>query len=211
MSYADGRVIRDADSHLMELPDFLSRNVEASMLDQIPSLNDIRLADVGAQMREYRGARGHDPATVKQLVGLGDCLTRGPKWHQALGAFNGTERGIALNLLGFSQQVVFSSFCATKIFESRDVKIMYAAAAAHNRSMAEFCEFDSRLIGGGMVPLDEPAKALSLLEEALALNLGAIWIAVVRTRWSVARTPRARPYLAQARGIERALYSAWWE
>ena len=81
MTYAGDRVMRDADSHLMELPDFLSRNVEVSMRDAIPSLNDIRLADVGDQMREFRGASGHSQATVDHLVGLGDQLTRGPKWH----------------------------------------------------------------------------------------------------------------------------------
>ena len=89
MSYAGSRVMRDADSHLMELPDFLARNVESSMRAAIPSLEDIRLADVRAKMRELEGARGHSQETVDQLVALGDNLTRGPKWHGALGAFNG--------------------------------------------------------------------------------------------------------------------------
>lgn len=170
--------MRDADSHLMELPDFLSRNAEASMRDAIPDLNDIRLADVGDQMRGFRGLtdRGHAPETVKQLTALGDQLTRGPKWHQALGAFNGNERRMALDLLGFKQQVVFSSFCATKIFEAQDSAVMYAAAAAHNRSMAEFCDADKRLLGVAMVPLDSPNDAQVLLREALDLNLAAIWI-----------------------------------
>lgn len=176
MTYAGDRTIRDADSHLMELPDFLSRNVESSMRAWIPSLDDIRLADVGTQMREFRGAKGHSQETVDQLVALGDNLTRGPKWHGALGAFNGVERGMALELLGFRQQVVFSSFCATKIFGTTDSNAMYAAAAAHNRSMAEFCECDARLIGVGMVPLDDPELARQLLVEALKLDLGAIWI-----------------------------------
>ena len=176
MSYAGSRVMRDADSHLMELPDFLARNVESSMRAAIPSLEDIRLADVGAQMRELEGARGHSQETVNQLVALGDNLTRGPKWHGALGAFNGVERGIALDLLGFHQQVVFSSFCATKIFGTTDPRAMYAAAAAHNRSMAEFCACDERLIGVAMVPLDDTERAHQLFDEALELGLGAMWI-----------------------------------
>lgn len=176
MTYANGRVMRDADSHLMELPDFLSRHVEQSMRSQIPSLGDIRLADVGLQMRKLSGSQGHAPETLEQLVALGDRLTRGPKWHQALGAFNGDERSTALDLLGFQQQVVFSSFCATKIFETKDPNVMYAAAAAHNRSMAEFCDADPRLIGIAMLPLDDPTRAMSLLQEALNLNLGGAWI-----------------------------------
>lgn len=176
MTYAGSRVMRDADSHLMELPDFLARNVESSMRAWIPSLDDIRLADVGTQMREFQGAKGHSKESVDQLIALGDNLIRGPKWHSALGAFNGTERGIALDLLGFRQQVVFSSFCATKIFGTSDSAAMYAAAAAHNRSMAEFCECDDRLIGVGMAPLDDVARAQRLLDEALELGLGPIWI-----------------------------------
>ena len=176
MTYAGNRVLRDADSHLMELPDFLSRNVASSMAKWLPSLDDIRLADVGTQMREFQGTKGHAPETVDQLVALGDRLTRGPKWHAALGAFNGAERGMALDLLGFRQQVVFSSFCATKIFGLEDPRAMYAAAAAHNRSMAEFCDQDSRLIGVAMAPLDDPARADALLDEVIELKLGAVWI-----------------------------------
>lgn len=167
--------IFDADSHLMELPDFLARNAERGVQERLPSLEDIRLADVGDKMRSYRAADGHAPETVAELVALGDRLTRGPKWHDALGAFSGKERGIALDLLGFKRQVVFSSFCATKVFTAPD-DVRYAAAAAHNRSMAEFCAEDSRLIGVALVPLDDPAEALRLLDEALRLGLGAAWI-----------------------------------
>ena len=168
--------ILDADSHLMELPDFLSRHVERSMRDRIPTLDEIRLADVGERMRSYRDARQHAPETVAELVALGDRITRGPKWHDALGAFNGRERGLALDLLGFDRQVVFSSFCATKVFTNPDAAVSQATAAAHNRAMAEFCDGDARLIGVAIAPLDEPQAALALIDEALALNLGAVWL-----------------------------------
>ena len=168
--------ILDADSHLMELPDFLSRHVERSMRDRIPTLDEIRLADVGERMRAYRDRRQHAPETVAELVALGDRITRGPKWHDALGAFNGRERGLALDLLGFDRQVVFSSFCATKVFTNPDAAVSQATAAAHNRAMAEFCEGDARLIGVALAPLDEPDAALALIDKALALNLGAVWL-----------------------------------
>ena len=132
MTYAGDRVIYDADSHLMELPDFLARNASQGMRRHIPDLSDIRLADVGDRMRSFEGAQAHSAETVAELTALGDRLTRGPKWHDALGAFNGAERGVALDLLGFKRQVVFSSFCATKIFETPDLTARYAAAAAHN-------------------------------------------------------------------------------
>ena len=176
MTYAGDRTILDADSHLMELPDFLSKNVQKTMIDRIPSLDDISLAGIGEQMRSFRNHAGHEPATVAELQELGDNLTRGPKWHGALGAFNGEERGMALDLLGFDKQVVFSSFCATKIFEAPEPDCMYAAAAAHNRSMAEFCGHDARLLGVGIAPIDHTERAKSLVKDALELNLGALWI-----------------------------------
>ena len=180
MSYAASAApavaaIFDADSHLMELPDFLERNAAHGDRERLPSLADIRLADVGEKMRSFEGAGGHPPETVAELVALGERITRGPKWHDALGAFNGTERGLALDLMGFQRQVVFSSFCATKIFTARD-DIRYRAAAAHNRSMAEFCDGDKRLIGVALVPLDDPKAALAAIDEALRLGLGAVWI-----------------------------------
>ena len=181
MSYASSAApsvpaILDADSHLMELPDFLSRHVERSMRDRIPTLDEIRLADVGERMRSYGDARERSPDSVAELVAMGDRITRGPKWHDALGAFNGRERGLALDLLGFERQVVFSSFCATKVFEHPDYAVRHAAAAAHNRAMAEFCEGDARLIGVALAPLDDPGAAATLIDEALDLKLGAVWI-----------------------------------
>lgn len=176
MPYATGRRYRDADSHLMELPDFLLRHAEAGLRQKLPSLEDVGLAIEGIRMRALRGSSGHPPETVEHLLALGDQLLKGPKWHDALGAFNGHERGRALDLLGFERQVVFSSFCATRIFQHPDLDVRYGACRAHNRAMAEFCAADPRLIGVGLLVLDAPALALQAIEEGLELGLGAFWI-----------------------------------
>ena len=111
------------------------------------------------------------------MMALGDDLTKGPKWHDALGSFNGTERGLAIDLLGFKRQVIFSSFCARLIFGAEDNEFTYGAAAAHNRAMHEFTRQDARMIGVAMVPLQDPEKALAEIKHAIELGLGAIWIA----------------------------------
>ena len=174
MSYAGERRICDADSHLMELPDFLSVHADPGFRDVMPPLGALttKLFDPG----EHVGRRGHPPETVARLTALGDQITRGPKWHDALGAFNGAERTAALDLLGFERQVVFSSFCARLIFEAPPA-IRYATARAHNRGVADFCAQDRRLIGVAIVPLDDPDLALAEIDAARALGLGAIWIA----------------------------------
>ena len=177
MTYARGRRILDADSHLMELPDFLTRHASGAMRDRMPRIGEVRIAVEGIRMREYSGRLGHPPEVVEKLKALGDDLTRGPKWHDALGAFNTAERGAALTLLGFERQVVFSSFCGRRIFGEPDLDIAYAAAGAHNRAMAEFCDGEPRLMGVAMVPLTDPGRALAEIDAALELGLQAIWIA----------------------------------
>jgi uncharacterized protein len=174
MSYAGERLIHDADSHLMELPDFLTAHADPAARDRIPPLG--LLATGQFNPGDHVGKPGHDAATIETLLQLGDQITRGPKWHDALGSFSGQERGLALDQLGFARQVVFSSFCARLIFEA-ELDIRYAVAKAHNRAVASFCEGDRRLIGVAIVPLDDPAQAMAEIDHAASLGLGAIWVA----------------------------------
>ena len=173
MSYAGSRVIFDADSHLMELPDFLTRHAEASLREQFPPISS--MGDF--EFTKYADMREHPPEVVQELTQLGDNLTRGPKWHDALGAFSSAERITALGLLGFKRQVVFSSFCSRLIFETEPLQLRYAVAHAHNLSMAEFCAADERLVGVAIVPLDDPVLAMAEISHAHDLGLGAVWIA----------------------------------
>ena len=174
MSYAGQRLIHDADSHLMELPDFLTAHADPSTRELIPPLG--LLATGQFNPGDHVGKPGHDPDAVERLLQLGDQITRGPKWHDALGSFSGRERGLALDQLGFARQVVFSSFCARLIFEAA-LDIRYAIARSHNRAVAAFCEGDRRLIGVAIVPLDDPAQAMAEIDHATRLGLGAVWVA----------------------------------
>ena len=196
MTYAGDRIIFDADSHLMELPDFLSAHASADILDILPNLKKSLTGQFNPDTHE--GKKGHKPENVKRLLELGDNLTKGPKWHDALGAFNGQERSQALDLLGFQKQVIFSSFCARLIFGASNDDIAYGAAAAHNRAMHAFCEKDSRLIGVAMVPFQDPVRALVEIEQAIKLNLGAIWIAAEAPGGRSPRTSRTSPPLGYA-------------
>lgn len=174
MTYANGRAICDADSHLMELPDFLTRHADPADRARMPPLGSLATGQFNPG--DHVGKPGHSAERVAELVALGDGLTRGPKWHDALGAFSGAERAAALDLLGFQRQVIFSSFCARPIFEAEPA-VAYAAARAHNRAVAAFCDADPRLIGVAIAPLDDVALALAEIERAHALGLGAVWIA----------------------------------
>ncbi len=176
MSYASGRRYQDADSHLMELPDFMSAHAEPAIRERLPSLAAVGLTIEGVEMAQHAGAAGHPPEVVERLLALGDGLLKGPKWHGALGAFNGSERGRALDLLGFERQVVFSSFCSAILFPQPDLDVCYGGIRAHNRAMAEFCAADKRLIGVALLALDDPERALAEIDAALKAGLGAFWL-----------------------------------
>ncbi len=177
MAYARERTYLDADSHLMELPDFLTAHADPLVRDRIPQIDFDAAARSSDSWREAARTGAHPPDKVAELVALGDDLIAGPKGYFALGAFNRHERGTALDLLGFQQQFVFSTFSAPVAFDPKaDLEVRYGAARAHNRAMAEFCSEDSRLIGVALLPLDEPTASSKELEFAISLGLEAMWV-----------------------------------
>ena len=174
MSYTGQRTVYDADSHLMELPNFLTDHVEPDNTTSLPDLGEILSGTFDAQ--KFLGKSQHEPSYAEELVALGDNLTRGPKWHEALGAFSGQERSRALDLLGFQRQIIFSSFCARLIFDAPSNKIAYTTASAHNKAMANFCAGDPRLMGVAMVPLQDVELALKEIGSAAKAGLAGVWI-----------------------------------
>lgn len=177
MPYATGRRYLDADSHLMELPDFLREHAESSMRDRLPPLGISaggRMGDALAGLAEHGGL---PPERVDELVALGDDLIAGPKGYEALGACSPTERVAALDQLGFERQLVFSTFAAGAVFRpDLEREVARAAAAAHNRAMAAFTEADDRMIGVAAIPLDDPDAAVAEIDHVVGLGLGAVWV-----------------------------------
>jgi predicted TIM-barrel fold metal-dependent hydrolase len=181
MTYAPAdRQFYDADSHIMELPDFLRDHADPALREQIPQVSyaaslvtDDEVADIVAN-----GGR-HAAEHVEAQIALGDQLIAQSKEIQALGAFDRHDRSVALDLLGFRKQLVFATHSvATPFSPSRTLSpdVRYGAARAHNRAMSEFCADDDRLMGVGIVPLDDPELALREAEFALDAGLEAIWV-----------------------------------
>lgn len=171
MSYADGRRIFDADSHLMELPGWLESYADPGDRDKIGPL---RLGAAGAMADEAVAqavARKGDGDAARRLE---EALMRAKGWS-ALGAFDREERSRALDLLGFERQLVFSTFAGAQL-RSDDADAMWAGVRAHNRAMAEWCSDDPRLIGVAWVPLSDHERAIRACEEALALGCRAVHV-----------------------------------
>ncbi len=181
MTYApDHRPFYDADSHIMELPDFLRDYADPSIREQIPQVSYAAslVTDDEVEAIVANGKR-HSAEHVDAQVALGDQLIAQSKEIQALGAFDRADRSVALDMLGFRKQLVFATHSvATPFSPSRKLsnEIRYGATRAHNRAMSEFCADDSRLMGVGIVPLEDPDHAMLELEFALGAGLEAIWV-----------------------------------
>lgn len=168
-SYAAGRRIIDADSHLMEWPGFLTEHADPSLRDAMPRI-------VGGLSRLDVTQGSHTDEQRAELIALGpDIIRRGPKWHAALGGVDPVERSEALDLLGFERQVVYSSLCAP-LFALDDPDVRYGAYRAHNRAVAGFCAVDRRLSGVALCDLDDVDRAMAELDAALDMGLGSVWI-----------------------------------
>ena len=177
MTYAQGRTCYDADSHIMELPDFLAEYADAEMRDRLPRIKVPRVGRLATLVEEAERTHKHSESEVAELLALGDKLIGGPKGYMALGAFNAAERAQALDLLGFARQLVFATFSEGLAFSlERAIDERYAAARAHNRAMADFCGKDQRLMGVALLPLDDPRTSINELEGILRLGLKAVWI-----------------------------------
>ena len=181
MTYAPAnRAYFDADSHIMELPNFLKDFADPALRDEIPEVSysasivtDEEVAVIMAQ-----GGR-HSAEHVAAQIAMGPQLIEKSKEIQALGAFNSADRTTALDMLGFKKQLVFATHSLRMPFSPSsklEHRLRYGAARAHNRHMAEFCKTDKRLMGVGAIPLDDPELALAELEFSLANGLKAAWV-----------------------------------
>jgi len=181
MAYApDQRPYYDADSHIMELPDFLTSRADPAIREEIPEVSYSASLVTDEEVAQIMAQGGkHSSEHVQAQVALGDKLIESSKEIQALGAFNAADRSTAMDLLGFKKQLVFATHSVAFPFHPSSktpTKLRYGATRAHNRHMAEFCAEDDRLMGVGIVPLDDPDAAIIELEWALENNLKAIWV-----------------------------------
>src|ERR1700710_696965 len=114
MTYAQ-RSMYDADSHIMELPDFLQKYADPAIRDAVPAVSYSAsiVTDEEVAVIMAKGAR-HSDTHIADQIALGDRLLEKSKEIQALGAFDGKDRRTALDLLGFKKQVVFATHSVAK-------------------------------------------------------------------------------------------------
>lgn len=169
MPYAEGRVVHDADSHVMELPDWIEGYADPGVRDR---LRPLALGAAGALAEKAvadASARRDDPARADEAEA---ALMKMKGWS-GLGAFDPAERSRAMDLLGFESQLVFSTFAANQ-FLGDDLELAQGGLTAHNRAITDFCADDRRLLPVAMAAWNGPDHTLATVTEALDLGAAAI-------------------------------------
>ena len=188
MPYSEGRIVHDADAHIMETPMWLRDHAEARFRERLPVLrytsgNELRQTgspeeqqrDLLASFERLRERHGSDEYRADEEA---EIMQR--KNFAATGGFIAEDRSRALDLLGFSSQLIFNTFHNQRLHDlehGNDTELAYAAARAHNRGMLEFCSADPRLLPSCYVPLVDPDKASKATRDALAGGAAALLVA----------------------------------
>jgi predicted TIM-barrel fold metal-dependent hydrolase len=183
-----GRVVHDADAHIMEPPTWLRDHADPNVRDLIQPLdfgggNEFKqTGDVAEQLTDLRSTferiAAKHASDEYRATEAADIMNR--KNFAATGGFVAADRSRALDLLGFASQLVFNTFHNRRLrdWEHRgDADLAYGVARAHNRGMIEFCSADPRLLPTCYVPLMDFDRAAAMADEAIAMGAAALLIA----------------------------------
>lgn len=172
MTYAQGRTIYDADSHVMETREWLDPYMDQDLKQRLRPLYGREPGRIDKILESAKARRGDAEAQAKAF----ENPIAGPKGWIAAGAFDPAERTRVLDLFGFSGQLVFGTSSLSPALAAKDEGLLYAGVRAHNEAMAAFCRTDPRLFGVAYAPLDNPARALEEVNVAIAAGNRAIMV-----------------------------------
>jgi uncharacterized protein len=164
--------IFDADSHLMETSEWLGRYADEGVRDRLSPLGLEGAGAGAAELMESLPALWESHRDLE----IGPEVLKGPKGWMAPGALDTEVRARVLDALGITAQLVFPTFALAHFTRSKDTDVLYGGTEALNRAMADFCGGDPRLKAVGYLPLNDPVRALDVLEAALEAGVAALWV-----------------------------------
>ena len=168
MAYIEGRLVHDADSHLMEMVDCLDPYLEHRLRQRYHELPVFR-----ARMERhehFRMAREKHADAAFRAGADENLMLR--KNYEAKGAFIREDRPSVVDLLGVASQLVFTTHALGNfgLDRSDDMELCYAVADAHNQMMVDFCSVDSRLLPTAYVPLETFEGAVATARKAIDIG-----------------------------------------
>jgi predicted TIM-barrel fold metal-dependent hydrolase len=186
MPYIEGRLVHDADAHIMEPPTWLREHADPGIRDRIAMpgyVNELRQTDEhGARPEDFDAAFARIAAKHAspeyRAEEAAEIMNR--KNFAATGAFVREDRPRCLDLIGVASQLVFNTFHNRRLHDwehEEDLDFAYGVARAHNRGMVEFCEIDPRLLPTCYVPLADFDRAAAMARESLEMGAAALLVA----------------------------------
>jgi uncharacterized protein len=166
--------MHDADSHIMEEADWLHPYLDRASRDRFPyvwSEGD----EPGRLAIEKERGRHADPEY--RAEDESQLMLR--KNFRATGSFLNADRPQALDLLGFSSQLVFDTFTSSPILRydrDGDSEFAVALARAQHRAILDWCSVDPRLLPVTVIPVGDMDAAVTLTREVLDAGTAAIQI-----------------------------------
>jgi predicted TIM-barrel fold metal-dependent hydrolase len=171
MPYVEGETVHDADSHVMELPGTIEHYADPAWRDRIHAA----IKPKGDQDWVEKARAMHADATFRAEYEENLLLSKN---YKAMGAFLNTDRPAALDMLGFTSQLIFTTagLFLPRLEHLDDPELAIEAARAHNRMMADYCSVDRRLLMTAYIPLVDRARAVEIACEAIELGAKGLMI-----------------------------------
>jgi len=183
-----GRVVHDADAHIMEPPTWLRDYADPDIRERIPVLDlgggselkqtgavDEQLTDLHVTFEKLAARHASEEYRQHEAAEI-----MGRKNFAATGSFVAADRPRALDHLGFASQLLFNTFHNRRLRDwehGGDLDLAYGAAQAHNRGMVDFCSVDRRLLSTCYVPLADFDRAASMAADAVDMGAAALLVA----------------------------------
>jgi uncharacterized protein len=168
--------MHDADSHIMEPADWLQPYLDSRTRERFPLVwNDANEDTTPLDAVARATALHHEP--TYRAADAAEITLR--KNFLATGSFLNEDRAAALDLLGFSSQLVFDTFTsphALRFDRDGDHELAQTLARAQHRAVLDWCSVDPRLLPVTVVPVGDAAAAVELTSSAIDGGSAAIWI-----------------------------------
>ncbi len=173
--YVTGRIVHDADAHVMETPEWIENFATARVQDY--ALSNFNLGGLDKTLAEIETSRQLHSDPAYRADDASDVMLR--KNWRATGSFIAEDRAEALDHLGFASQLIFPTVFNTLLEDleyGEDHELTYDTASAANRALVAFCDVDPRMLAVAYVPLSDFDGARRAAAEAIDAGAEALLI-----------------------------------
>ncbi len=173
MPYIQDAVVHDADAHVYEAPGWLDPYIHAELKGDLadvlaPDKRATELVKQAEEAYEDPAYRSRDEEEVMLRKGF-----------SALGAYIKEDRPAALDYMGVTSQLMFTTGGLRLLAageSSGNPDHAHAVALGHNRAMLDFCSVDKRLLPVLYVPLLDIERAVEATQDAIKMGAAALML-----------------------------------